>query len=396
MLAVPDLQYLNEPILDARLQGVYLDHQATDRPRPQAREAVARFMGEHFGNANASANERGRTARRFLEQFRHETGALLGARGEALIFTSGATEGNNFVISSEGRKRGAHLVVSAIEHKCVLESAARAQHLGAKVSIAPVDGKGLVDVNAIRQFLSEGATLVSVMAANNEIGTIQPIQEISEICRSAGARFHTDAAQAVGKFEIDFSHMGIDYLTFAAHKFGGPQGIGGLLCSPKAFDNLEPLLVGGGQEKGMRSGTTPLALCAGVAAASMALQENMGQETVRMRRLRDRLVDSLRAMGPFFQNSSQANGLCNCINGGFDGIPALALMRRTPDVHFSVGSACTSGAGSSHVLRALNLPRLKMDFSFRLSVGWSTTDEDIDMAVASFRGAISAFRGPIK
>lgn len=268
----------------------------------------------------------------------------------------------------------------------------RAHQLGAKVSILPVTPEGVVDLDAVRRVLADGATLVSVMAANNEIGTLQPIREISALCKSAGARFHTDAAQAVGKSHIDFLGMGIDYLTFTAHKFGGPQGIGGLMCGPQVIERLEPLLVGGGQERGLRSGTTPLALCAGAAAAALVLHHEIDKEVDKMRRLRDRLVAALQHMGPFFTNSHRADTLCNNVNGGFLGIPALMLMRRAPELHFSVGSACTSGGGGSHVLKAIGLTQEKIDASFRLSVGWCTTDEDIDQAIDGFRRALMTFQ----
>lgn len=392
---MPDTALLSRPqplSLTERANGIYLDHQATDRPRPQVIEAVTHFMSSHFGNANASANHRGRLSRRYLDQFRETTATLIGDCGDALLFTSGATESNNLVMSSEGRRKDAHLAVSAIEHKCVLESAARARQFGAKVSILPVTPEGVVDLDAVRRVLANGATLVSVMAANNEIGTLQPIREISTLCKSAGARFHTDAAQAVGKSRIDLPGMGIDYLTFTAHKFGGPQGIGGLMCGPQVIERLEPLLVGGGQERGLRSGTTPLALCAGAAAAALVLHHEMDKEVEKMRRLRDRLVAALQQMGPFFTNSHRADTLCNNVNGGFLGIPALMLMRRAPELHFSVGSACTSGGGDSHVLKAIKLPQEKIDASFRLSVGWCTTDEDIDQAIDGFRRVLTTFQ----
>jgi cysteine desulfurase len=374
-----------------RHDGIYLDHQATDRPRPEAVQAVMHFMSAHFGNANASANERGRLSRHYLNQFREATASLMGGRADALLFTSGATESNNLVMSSEGRRPHAHLAVSAIEHKCILESAERARRLGARLSILPVTPEGIVELDAVRRVLADGATLVSVMAANNEIGTLQPIRDISALCKSAGARFHTDAAQSVGKTIVNFSDLGADYLTFTAHKFGGPQGIGGLMCAREAFERLEPLLVGGGQEKGLRPGTTPLALCAGLAAAALVLGHTMDEEIGRMRRLRDRLAEALRQMGPFFANSGHADTLCNNLNGGFTGIAALMLMRRAPELHFSAGSACTAGAGGSHVLKAIGLPREKIDASFRLSVGWATTDDDIDQAIESFGRALRTF-----
>lgn len=371
--------------------GIYLDHQATDRPRPQAIEAVRRCMEQHFGNASAMAHARGQLSRRHLENFRRVTASVVHAPQDALLFTSGATESNNLILGSEGRRPSAHLVVSAIEHNCVLESALRARAFGAKVSILPVDRRGIVDLHTLEGLISEGATLVSVMAANNEIGAIQPIEEIARMCQDADVLFHTDAAQAIGKMQLDVTALGIDYLTFTAHKFGGPQGIGGVICSRRGAERVEPLLVGGGQERGLRSGTTPIALCAGMAAASLALSQHMEAEIACMRHLRDRLLNGLRGLGSFFTNSDVEHGLCNNLNGGFEGIPALLLMRRVPGVHFSVGSACTSGGGASHVLTAIGLRPERIQSSFRLSVGWSTTEEDVERAIEAFRRAMQTF-----
>lgn len=371
--------------------GIYLDHQATDRPRPQAIEAVRRCMEQHFGNASALAHARGQLSRRHLENFRRVTASLVHAPGDALLFTSGATESNNLILGSEGRRPRAHLVISAIEHKCVLESAARAREFGARVSLLPVDGHGVLDLNALERFISEGATFVSVMAANNEIGVIQPLEEIGRMCQGADIRFHTDAAQAIGKMRLNVTALGIDYLTFTAHKYGGPQGIGGVICSRRGTDRVEPLLVGGGKERGLRSGTIPIALCAGMAAASLALSQNMEAEIARMRQMRDRLLNGLSSLGPFFTNSDVDHGLCNNLNGGFEGIPALLLMRRVPSVHFSTGSACTSGGAASHVLTAMGLRRERIESSFRLSVGWCTTEEDVERAIDAFRRAVQTF-----
>ncbi len=379
-------------LLDALFQkevaGIYLDHQATDRPRPESIDAVRRCMERHYGNASALAHARGQQSRRNLEHFRQLSAAAVRARGEALCFTSGATESNNLVIGSEARRPGAHLVVSAIEHKCVLESALRARECGAKVSILPVDSQGVIGVETLERLIAEGATFVSVMAANNEIGTRQPLREIARLCRQAGVRLHTDAAQAVGKMDLDMEALGIDYLSFTAHKFGGPQGIGAVVFADKTRDQVQPLLVGGGQERGMRSGTTPIPLCAGMAAASLLVARNMMSEIDHMRRMRDRLLDGLRGLGEFFTNSNVEHGLCNNLNGGFEGVSAMLLMRRMPEVHFSVGSACTSGAAASHVLTALGLPRKRIDASFRLSVGWCTTEDEVDQAVAAFARAL--------
>lgn len=373
--------------------GIYLDCQATERPRPQAIEAVRQAMERYFGNPSALAHARGQAARRHLENFRRLSADIVKAPAEALCFTSGATESNNIVLASEARRPGAHLVVSAVEHKSVLESARRAREAGAQLSMLPVDPGGRADVEALERLIARGATLVCVMAANNEVGTIQPLAEIGRMCRQAGVRLHVDAAQAVGKMELDMAALGVDYLSFTAHKFGGPQGVGALVLSERARSELRPLLVGGRQERGLRAGTTPLALCAGMAAASHCVATALRPEIERMRRLRDDLLAGLRALGPFFSNSDVEHGLCNNLNGGFEGVSAMLLMRRMPRVQFSVASACTSLAGGSHVLAAMGLARPRIESSFRLSVGWSTTPDDVDGAVAAFASALRSLSG---
>lgn len=377
-----------DALFQGDVAGIYLDHQATDRPRPQAIDAVSRCMEHYYGNASALAHARGQLARRHLERFRQASAATLRAKSDSLCFTSGATESNNFVLASEALRPNAHLVISAIEHKCVIESALRARDRGAKVSILPVDGHGVVGLEALERFIAEGATFVSVMVANNEVGVIQPIGEIARLCRQAGVLLHTDAAQAIGKMDLDMETLGVDYLSFTAHKFGGPQGIGAVVFSSRVTDRVQPLLVGGGQERGIRSGTTPIPLCAGMAAASLLVAQNMRSEIEHMRRMRNRLLDGLRAVGPFFSNSDLEEGLCNNLNGGFEGVSAMLLMRRMPEVHFSVGSACTSGAGASHVLTAMGLSKERIEASFRLSVGWCTREDDVDKAIASFSRAL--------
>ncbi|RYZ11601.1 MAG: cysteine desulfurase [Comamonadaceae bacterium] len=387
------IDHTHAPLFGEEGAGIYLDCQATERPRPQAIEAVRQGMERYFGNPSALAHARGQAARRHLENFRRLAAGIVKAPAEALCFTSGATESNNIVLASEARRPGAHLVVSAIEHKSVLESARRAHEAGAKLSMLPVDRSGRVDLEALERLIAQGATLVCVMAANNEVGTIQPLGEIGGMCRRAGVRWHVDAAQAVGKLELDLGTLGVDYLSFTAHKFGGPQGIGALALSERVRSELRPLLVGGRQERGLRAGTTPIALCAGMAAASHCVASAMRPEVERMRRLRNDLLDGLRALGPFFSNSDVEHGLCNNLNGGFEGVSAMLLMRRMPQVQFSVASACTSGVGGSHVLAAMGHGRPRIESSFRLSVGWSTTRADVDGAVAAFASALRGLGG---
>ncbi len=372
---------------------VYLDNQATERLHPEVAAAMEPFWSTHIGNASATHGS-GRFVRTQIESARNDIAFALGGDPEGLIFTSGATEGNNLVVSSLAARSPARLVVSAIEHKCVLESAARLERAGAEVNQIPVNSDGIVDLEALVRALDGGADLVSIMIANNEVGVVQPVAEIAGLCRSRGALIHVDAAQAVGRMPVSIEALKADFLTVSAHKLGGPQGIGAVLCRPSAMKFLRPFTVGGGQERNLRSGTLPNALCVGMGVAVSRAVRDLDRDAARIRALRDELLGILGRIGPFFTNGSLTERLCNNINGGFEGVDALALMRAAPDIHFSTGAACTAaGARESHVLRALGVPDDRIRSSFRLSLGWSTTRQDIRTTCEHFTSALAFLGG---
>lgn len=364
-------------------RSVYLDSQGTERPRPEVLDAMLPYLGEAFGNASALAHERGRASRRVIETAREVLAHSVGASSEGVIFTSGATEANNMVLSSfpaGGARHG--LIVSAVEHKSVLEPAMRQGRQGARVHIARVDRDGRLDLDRLEALLGPDTALVSVMLANNEIGTIQPVQDVVRMSRAAGALVHVDAAQAMGKLPIDFAALDLDFMTLSAHKFGGPQGIGALITRPQHLHKLQPLSLGGGQEGGLRAGTLPLALCHGMAVAAALATLDIAGEAARVSDLRKQLLAGLSALGPYFVNGSLHDRLSGNLHGGFEGVAALKVMRALPDLHFSIGSACTTGAARSHVLDAIGLDPLRQGESFRLSLGWASTQADVDHVLA--------------
>lgn len=370
---------------------VYLDSQGTERPRPQVVAAMLPYLLEDFGNPSALAHPRGRAARAAVEAARESIAAAVGADSEGIIFTSGATEANNMVIASTENLGSRTLICSAIEHKSVIEPMQRQARQGRNFRQARVGRDGILDLQHMVDQGIPACSLVSVMMVNNEIGTIQPIKEVARLCRAAGALLHVDAAQACGKVPIDFRALDIDFLTISAHKFGGPQGIGCLVVRPGLVAKLAPLMVGGGQEGGLRSGTTALALCHGMGVAAKLATANIADDTARLAVLRDDLLAGLSSIGPFFLNGSPSQRVAGSVNGGYRGVSALSLMRALPDLHFSIGSACTTGATDNHVLNAMNVDKLRQGETFRMSLGWATTRAEVDRVISRVTEVLPRF-----
>ncbi len=374
----------------------YLDHNATSPLRPESLSAVSHALG--LGGNPSSIHANGRAARAVVEDARERVAALAGARGEHVIFTSGATESNNLALfgAVEGSLEGEDLknkagritriFVSAIEHSSVLATAGRlAERLPwVRVTHLPVTADGMLDLEALRVALREGKgrALVAVMAANNEIGTVQPIAQVSTLAREAGALLLVDAVPACGKIGIDFSLC--DYMTLSAHKIGGPQGVGALLVHESS--PLAPQLVGGGQQKGMRAGTENLSGIAGFGAAAHALEDGEG-ERARIAHLRDHFEAALKAAAPetiFF--GSGVERLCSTSGFAIPGLTAeTALIGLDLDgVMMSSGSTCSSGKLSvSHVLTAMGVDEKIASCALRASFGWSSAMEDVNAAVGS-------------
>lgn len=377
---------------------VYLDYQATTPTDPRVVEAMLPYFTEAFGNPHSISHRFGMAAGEAVHRARAQVARAIGADPKEIIFTSGATESNNLAIKGTGRFNRAqrsHIVTSVTEHKCVLESCRALEQEGFTVTWLPVQPNGLIDLEQLAAAVSDQTLLVSVMAANNEIGTLQPLAEIGAICRRKGAYFHTDAAQAVGKIPLDVAAMGIDLLSVSGHKLYGPKGIGALYVRRRPRIRLEPLFSGGGQERGLRSGTLPSPLCVGLGIACEIAVNEMGEEATRLRRLRNRLLDGLVArLERVYVNGDLDQRLAGNLNVCFAGIDSEELMARLGDLAMSSGSACTSASiEPSYVLRALGLDPAAAHASVRFGLGRFTTEHEIDFAIERLVAEVERQRG---
>jgi cysteine desulfurase len=386
----------------ANAAPVYLDYQATTPTDPRVVAAMLPYFTEKFGNPHSTSHRFGREAAEAVEQARGEVASLIGAEPREIVFTSGATESNNAAIKGavrflrdERHSDKNHIVTVATEHKCVLETCRQLERDGFAITILPVGGDGLLDLDRLADALGPRTALVSVMAANNEIGAIQNLAAIGALCRARGVLFHSDAAQAVGKIPLDVETMQIDLLSISGHKLYGPKGIGALYVRRRPRVRLVPLIDGGGQERGFRSGTLPPPLCVGLGQACAIAQAEMVAETVAIGELRRRFFTALRNRIPGIRlNGSAAHRLAGNLNVTFEGVDADALLETCQTVAASTGSACSSASVEpSYVLRALGLDEATARSSLRLCVGRFTTAAEIDFAVDALAAAVEHLRG---
>jgi cysteine desulfurase len=335
----------------------------------------------------------GHAARDAIEEARAHIADLIGAEAGEIIFTSGATEASNLALRGSVGSRQ-HAVTTTIEHSCVRSTLGALSEAGLAVTEVPVNADGLVDAGAIEDSLRPGTRLVSVIAVNNEVGTIQPLTDIGAICRARDVIFHTDAAQAVGKIPIDVADFGIDQMSISAHKFYGPQGIGALYCRRRLQPGLSPVLTGGGQERGLRSGTLPTALCVGFGAACRIAAAEMADESSRLLRLRSRFLDRLLTLLDGVQvNGSLTDRIPGNLNLAIAGIDAESLLYRLEDMALSTGSACSSAAiAPSHVLLAMGLSREVAESSIRIGFGRETRQEEVDAAADRISTVVKSLR----
>lgn len=359
-----------------------MDYAATTPLDPQVFEAMKPFFTELFGNAS-SVNSSGIRARRAVEQAREKIAAFMNADSpEELIFTGSATESNNLVLKGFMLKHGGaktHIAVSTIEHDCVLNAAKWLKQLGYKIDFVPVDQYGIIDVGVLENVIKQGANLVSIIHGNNEIGTIQPIEEIAALCHKNNVLFHTDAAQSFGKIPINVKKMGIDMMTINAHKLYGPKGVGALYVR-KGIE-LTPLLHGGGHEFGLRSSTENVPGIVGFAKAVELRKEEMKPEAERLTQLRDKLIKGTLEIEESYLNGHPTQRLPNNANFHFSYIEgeAIVLGLDMEGIEASSGSACSSKSGEpSHVLLAIGLKPEVARGSLRISLGKYNTPEDID------------------
>jgi cysteine desulfurase len=382
----------NEPV-----RPVYLDYQATTPTDPRVLEAMLPYFTEKFGNPHSRSHAYGWEAEEAVEKARAHVAALIGADEREIVFTSGATESNNLALIGVARfhkDRKDHVVTAVTEHKCVLDACRHLEQEGFRVTYLPVKPDGLVDLAALEAAITDRTVLVSIMAANNEIGVIQPLAEIGAICRRKGAWFHTDAAQAYGKIPLDVEAMKIDLMSISGHKIYGPKGIGALYVRRKPRVRLQALIHGGGQERGMRSGTLPTPLCVGLGKAAEIAKAEMGAEAERLKALRDRFHARIKARLPeVFLNGDLEHRLPGNLNLSFAYVEGEGLMMGIKDLSVSSGSACTSASlEPSYVLRALGVEEELAHTSLRIGFGRFTTEAEVDYAADRIVEAVQKLR----
>ena len=377
---------------------IYMDYQATTPVDPEVRTAMLPFFEESFGNAASKSHSFGWRAEAAVAVARGQVAASIGAAPEEIIFTSGATESNNLALFGTARAlrdKGRHLITCATEHKAILDPCAQLSKEGFSISYLPVDREGQIDLHQLKSSLQKDTILISLMAANNEVGTLHPLMEIGKIAQEAGVLFHSDAAQAAGKVPIDVREQGIDLLSLSAHKIYGPKGIGALFIrKKKPAIRLEPIIYGGGHESGLRSGTLNVAGIVGMGAALKKAREGMREESAHLETLRKKLWDGLQAqIKGIHLNGPADRRLPGNLNITFDQVPSDRLMMEMKDVAVSSGSACTTADPKpSHVLKAMGLSDTAVRSSIRLSVGRFTSLEEVDYVVNRIAQCVAKMR----
>ena len=367
---------------------IYLDYQATTPVDPSVLKKMMPYFTENFGNPHSNNHEFGRQANNAVEEAREQIASLINAQKSEIIFTSGATESNNFAIKSIAKnffENDCQIITATTEHKCVLESCHTLDQEGLKVHYLNVNDDGLVDLKELENLLKQKKSLVSIMHANNETGVLQPIKEIGKLCKKYNSIFHSDVAQSLGTQKVDVEEMYIDSLSISAHKIYGPKGIGALYISNEIKNSLRPLISGGGQEMNLRSGTLSPALCVGLGEACKDLKINREKYFQHFKELKSKLLSELvLSKLDFVINGSNEKRIPNNLNISIKGKVADQLFNFLPNFALSSGSACTSGTiERSHVLTAMRYDESRVDGSFRISTGRDTTKEDVKALIKS-------------
>ncbi len=378
------------------MKRIYLDYAATTPTDPRVIDEMLPFFGEHFGNPS-SVHGFGQETKRAIEKARETVSGLIGAAPDEIVFVSGGTEANNAALKGTalaGRDKGNHIITSAVEHHSVSETAAALKKDGFRLTSLPVDGYGMVDPDDVRKAIDKKTVLISIMHANNEIGTIQPIAEIGMIAREYGITFHTDAVQSFGHIPINVDDLGVDLLSSSSHKFNGPKGVGFLYV--RRGVKLVPLLSGGDQEKRRRAGTHNTPGIIGTAAAAKIAHETMADESIREAALRDSLIKEITgSIGDTSLNGHPTTRLPNNVNISFHFIEgeSILLSLDMEGIAASSGSACTSSTlEPSHVLLATGLSHEVAHGSIRFSLGRWTTDEDVARVIEVLPGIVTKLR----
>jgi cysteine desulfurase len=392
------LDQLKQKIID---QGgnfpLYMDYQATTPTDPRVVEAMLPYFYNKFGNPHSRSHSFGWEAEKAIDNARSLVAKVINAAPKEIIFTSGATESNNMVIKGIAKFYGSkkkHIITVATEHKCVLDACRHLEQDGFKVTYLPVESNGLINLNTLKEAITDQTILVSIMAVNNEIGVIQPLKEIGAICREHNVFFHSDIAQGYGKIPIDVNEYNIDLASISAHKIYGPKGIGALYIRRRPRVRIAPLINGGGQERGLRSGTLPTPLIVGFGmAAEIAMQEQK-QDFLHVQRLFDKFVNNITNLVPeVYLNGDREHRYPGNINLSFAYVEGESMIVAIKDVAVSSGSACTSQSlEPSYVLKTLGLAEEMAHTSIRFGIGRFTTDLEIDYAIELIMDKIKKLR----
>jgi len=379
------------------MKRIYMDHSATTPVAPEVLAAMLPYFGEKFGNAS-SLHQSGREAKEALEDSREKVAALLGARAEEIIFTSGGTESDNLAlkgIARKNRKQGKHLITTQIEHPAILETCRALEKDGFEVTYLPVTGEGLVELSTLEASIRPDTILISVMHANNEVGTIQPLEEIGRLAAERDIYLHSDAVQSVGKIPVNVDDLGVDLLSLSAHKLYGPKGVGALYI--RKGTKIESIIQGGGHERRLRSGTENISGIVGLARAAELAERNMPREAERLAGLRDRLAELvLGKVKEAWINGTMKKRLPSNLNFGFKYVEgeSLLLFLDSKGICVSTGSACSSHKlEPSHVLMSLGLKPEECHGSLRITLGMSNTLDEVEYVADSIVEAVERFRG---
>ncbi len=375
---------------------IYLDYSATTPVDPRVAQKMIPFLTEHFGNPASRSHAFGWTAEEAVEEARSHVAALIGADPKEIVWTSGATEGNNLAIKGAAqfnRTRGKHLITQKTEHKATLDTMRELERQGFECTYLEVQENGLVDLRKLEAAMRADTIVVSIMMVNNEIGVIQPVAEIGELCRAKGIVFHCDAVQAAGKIPIDLATLKVDLLTLTAHKMYGPKGIGALYVRRKPRVRIEPQIHGGGHERGFRSGTLATHQIVGFGEAARIARLEMAGDSVRIRALRERLWRGLSSMEAVVLNGDLERRIPGNLNVSFNYVEGESLIMAIKDIAVSSGSACTSASlEPSYVLRALGRSDELAHSSIRFTLGKYTTEQEVDYAVHLLKTKVAKLR----
>ena len=375
---------------------IYMDYSATTPVDPRVADKMIPFLREQFGNPASRSHMYGWSAEAAVEEARANVAATVGADPREIIWTSGATESNNLAIKGAAnfyKTKGKHIITVKTEHKSVLDTVRELERVGFDATYLEPQDNGLITVAQLEAAIRPDTILVSVMLVNNEIGVIQPIEELAALCRSKGIIFHSDAAQAVGKVHIDLANSKVDLMTFTAHKVYGPKGVGALYVRRKPRVRLEAQMHGGGHERGLRSGTLPTHQIVGMGESFRLAKEEMDAELVKVKALRDRLAKGLMEIEEVYINGDMEQRVPHNLNVSFNYVEGESLIMAIKDIAVSSGSACTSASlEPSYVLRALGRSDELAHSSIRFTIGRFTTEEDIDFTIELLKSKVGKLR----